>query len=706
MSELVFTKSASLLTRSLRSLVFVYQKTVSPALRVAAPTLGCRFEPSCSNYAAEALRKQGALAGLALIVRRLLKCGPWHPGGYDPVPKRLSICIKSVLLHRSWPVCSFLPPMDKKNTFIGIALLAASGILYFSTRDAPQPPPKTPETAKTASTIPLSSSVRSEIDSNLKAPTSPAANQQKVRYVTLKNSFIAVRFTTASGAIDRIALKQHRARIDGDDPYIINSPHATPALSFVDLPGLDENARYEIVSQSATEVTFRSTLDNRLEVTRHYQLGSATGGDDYQVNHKTTFRNLSAQVFPMPRLRVSLGTISPPFPNDTGIYLNVGYYNGNKTEFIQRDALAGGGLFSKSNPLPYIKKTSIVEWASVKNQFFTTILSPDQAGSGVHIERVKINPLLPDTNRSSFGITGSVFFDLAPIPANGINTWEAGFFAGPKEYRRLSNSDNFHHKEEKIMEFGASFFNKIFLSGFFAPLLLTIMTWVHSWIPNWGLAIVVMTLLLKFATLPFTLAASRSTKRMQKVTPLLGEVREKYKNSPAKQQQAIVKLYKENKVNPLGGCLPIFVTIPLFIGFFSILQSAVDLRFANFLWVKDLAAPDTVISFGTHTLPLLGLTHLTLNILPLLLGATMIFQTRVTPTPATDSTQGTMMKVMPLMYVAFCYNFASALSLYSTINGLFTIAQQLVINRLPEPKLTSRSFAGSTIKNVTSQKKK
>ena len=145
------------------------------------------------------------------------------------------------------------------------------------------------------------------------------------------------------------------------------------------------------------------------------------------------------------------------------------------------------------------------------------------------------------------------------------------------------------------------------------------MTWVHSFVPSWGWSIVIMTILLKIVTLPFTLAASRSAKRMQKVMPLVTEVREKFKDNPAKQQEAMMRVYKENKVNPLGGCLPVLVTMPFFIGFFSMLQSAADLRFASFLWVKDLAAPDTVVSFGVVALPLLGLTHLTINVLPLIL---------------------------------------------------------------------------------------
>jgi YidC/Oxa1 family membrane protein insertase len=229
---------------------------------------------------------------------------------------------------------------------------------------------------------------------------------------------------------------------------------------------------------------------------------------------------------------------------------------------------------------------------------------------------------------------------------------------------------------------------------------------LHDFIPNWGWAIVVMTLLLKIVTVPFTLAASRSAKRMQKLMPLIQESREKYKDNPQKAQEAMMRIYKENKVNPLGGCIPILITMPLFIGFFAVLQGAAELRFAPFLWAMDLSAPDTVYSFGVVTLPLLGLTHLNINILPVLMGATMIYQMKLTPTaPNADPAQATMMKVMPWMFALFCYNFASALALYSTVNAVFSIAQQMFVNRMPEPQLPA-AVAADGLKNVTPKKKK
>ena len=240
----------------------------------------------------------------------------------------------------------------------------------------------------------------------------------------------------------------------------------------------------------------------------------------------------------------------------------------------------------------------------------------------------------------------------------------------------------------------------------FSQILLTLMTWVHKGIPNWGYAIIVTTLILKIVFVPFTLAASRSAKRMQKIQPEMQAVREKFKDNPEKLQAATMELFKKHKVNPVGGCIPILITMPFFFGFYQMLQGAAELRFQPFLWALDLSAPDTVGHvFG-----------IAVNIMPLLMGATMIFQQRLTPQPSVDNAQMKMLKFMPWIFILFCYSFSCALALYSTINGLFTIGQQLVINRMKDVGDTAgpgaiavenaAAFAGKPVKNVTPKKKK
>ncbi len=598
--------------------------------------------------------------------------------------------------------------MDKKNTVIGVLLIVAAVIsMYFSARLAPQPPPRPiAETAPVASPIaqnqaPTPGPASSPSDAQLSAPAQSGAPAE---FATLQNDYVAVRFTTAGGAIDRVEMKKHDAVLGQPANYILNELHAAPALSFVDFPGADKDARYELVSQAPREIVYRAKVGSQLEVTRRYELLGDGKGDPYQIRHETTFRNLGDQPLPLPRGAVNLGTAAPINVEDYGLYLNVGFYNGEDFEHVERSKLEGGGFLSSFGvgskvDLPFVESPGTVQWASVKNQFFASILTPDQPGTGVRTERVKVYPAAPVEDRRAYGVTGIAYFDFKPLAAGASSTWTATYYAGPKEYTRLADTDVFKKNEDLAMQFG--FF------GWFAKLLITIMTWVHNWIGGdalkwgWGWAIVITTLFLKIVFVPFTLAASRSSKRMAKLAPHMTELREKYKDDPRKMQEGMMKLYKDYKVNPLGGCIPILITIPFFIGFFSMLQSASELRFAAFLWAPDLSAPDTI--FRLWGLPL--------NIMPLLMGATMIIQMRLTPTPTTDPMQQTMFKIMPWIFTLFCYTFQAGIALYSTINGLFTIGQQMVINRMPEPDLPinagdAKAPASGGMKNVTPPKKK
>jgi YidC/Oxa1 family membrane protein insertase len=389
---------------------------------------------------------------------------------------------------------------------------------------------------------------------------------------------------------------------------------------------------------------------------------------------------------------MSVGTAAPLNAEDDGRYLSNGYNSGGKTSIVNRSSLEGGGMlswvgFGSRDPIPFIETAATISWASVQNQFFVSILTPDQPGSSLVSRRVEL-PSFPGSTKPAIGMTSVARFDLPVLAAKGEAKLSGSFYAGPKEYTRLSNAEIFKLDQDAVMDFG--FFS------FFSKILLTLMTWVHKGVPSWGWAIIFTTLILKIVFLPLTLSASKSAKRMQKIQPEMAAMRAKYKDNPQKMQAETMELFKKHKVNPMGGCLPILITIPFFIGFFSMLQSTAELRFQSFLWAADLSAPDTIATvFG-----------LPINIMPVLMGATMIIQMRLTPQPTVDNMQAKMFKFMPYMFALFCYNFSCALSLYSTINGIFTIGQQLIINKMkddePTPAVAPESSRwGKPVKNVT-----
>lgn len=597
--------------------------------------------------------------------------------------------------------------MDKKNTTIGVLLLlAAFAIIYFAPRPAPPPPGPAPEVAAPG-TPAVAAPAQAGAAPGVAAPA-PVANPVNAAFAamnqdsadatvtTLSNDFVEARFSDFGGALREVALKKYSKELKGTSPYVFNEQRADPILAFVDLPGLDRNTRFRRVSSSDTEVVYRAVVDNRLEVTRRYVLAPSKGegSDPYQVRHETTFRNLTDQTLQPMRVALSLGTAAPNDPKDDGLMLKTGYSNSGDQTFIPRSDLEASGGFlgiGAHSSRPFIASGGPIAWAAVKNKFFVSILTGDEPATGLITKRVKLFTSLPDDAHNAYGITGAAQFDLKGMEPKGEAKLAGSLYVGPKEYRRLANTSVFKADQDKIMDFG--FFK------FFSQILLTLMTWIHGWAGNWGVAIILTTLILKTIFIPFTLAASRSAKRMAKLQPELQAIREKHKDNPQKQQQATMELFKARKINPVGGCFPILLTIPFFMGFFTMLQSAAELRFSPFLWAPDLSAMDTVaVLFGV----------LPLNIMPLLMGATMIIQMHLTPSPSVDNMQMKMMKVMPYIFTLFCYTFSCALSLYSFVNGLFSIGQQLVINRMKDPEETPAAPAsgGKAMKNVTPGKRK
>ena len=452
--------------------------------------------------------------------------------------------------------------MDKKNFTIGaVLLIAAFAIIYFGPKSAPPPPrpaptaveqgattgpasTATPATTATASS-PQAATPGGPDQTNFAAVNRDAAD---ATVTTLANEFIEARFTDSGGALRDVAFISrdgkgrlvYPEKLHGNDPFVFNSISADPILAFVDYPGLDRNTRFQRVAQSATHVVYRAVIDNRLEVTRTYTLTpqKSETADPYQIRHETTFRNLSDQPVQPAAVKFSLGTAAPTHAKDDGLQLTTGYNTGSDREFIPRSELESSGGFlglGAHAAKPYISTPGPLVWTAVKNQFFTSILTGDQPATAMVSRRVKLVPALTDDDIRAYGVTGIAQFDVKPLAPKTESKVSGTIYVGPKEYHRLANGKIFKADEDKVMDFG--FFK------FFSQILLTLMTWIHSFTNNWGVAIVLTTLALKILFIPFTLAASKSAKRMAKIQPEMQAIREKYKDNPQKQQQATMELF-------------------------------------------------------------------------------------------------------------------------------------------------------------------
>jgi YidC/Oxa1 family membrane protein insertase len=594
--------------------------------------------------------------------------------------------------------------VDKKNTAIGVLLVIAAFACYFvSSRYAPPTP--TPaairqEVARQAERSPSQPTAFSAGPSTDFA--SVAGDHAGSSTRSLENGYIKATFTDFGGAILNVAFKRYHAVLERTDPYIFNELHKDPMLAFVSQAGLDRGTRYQLVSQGPNEVVYRTVLGGRLEVTRHYTLSPDEGvnTDPYQIHCETVFRNLGDQATAPMRVMLALGTAAPTNALDPGIYLTTGFSTGSSQTFLRRAQLEASRGFLGFNPhpaIPDIETPGPLKWTAVSSQFFASILTPTGTATDMVTRRVKLLSRLPDDVTSAYGITADAGFDVPAIAPHAESRLAAEFYVGPKEYPRLSNQDVFKAGQEKVMQYGGWFIT------FFAGLLIKLMTWVHAVIPNWGISIIFTTLILKFAFLPLTILSARSARRMQKIQPELKAIREKYKDNPQKQQTATMELFKLHKVNPMGGCLPMLITIPFFIGFYQMLRGTAELRFAPFLWAHDLSAPDTI----GH------LFGFPINVLPVVFTATSFLQMHFTPQPTMDTSQARIMKFMPIVLMFIYYGFACSLSLYSTVNGIFTIVQQLVINRAkddgdPANPLSAAAAGkgGKPMKNVTPGKRK
>jgi YidC/Oxa1 family membrane protein insertase len=218
-----------------------------------------------------------------------------------------------------------------------------------------------------------------------------------------------------------------------------------------------------------------------------------------------------------------------------------------------------------------------------------------------------------------------------------------------------------------------------------ASLLISGLVILKGWVGDYGIAIILITIIIRLLIWPVYAKSARTMKRMSKLTPLMKEIREKYADNPEKMNRETMELYRTYGINPLGGCLPMFIQLPVFLAFYRMLWSAVELRHQSFLWVDDLAMPDTLF-----VIPGLNIDF---NLLPILMGVTSFIQIAITPKTG-DKTQQMVFMMMPFIFLVICYNFASALALYWTVSNVFSIVQTWVMNKLPEPELVKRAGSG------------
>jgi len=465
----------------------------------------------------------------------------------------------------------------------------------------------------------------------------------------------------------------------------LNTRASVPVLAILGEASLIGDGNF-ILIKTGDGVRTEKVFSNGLRMVKEFHVGS-----NYLVNVTVRLDNISDKSLPLPTQEWVVGTATPMGPDDNGYNVGMMWYNGMKDGQISLSYFSTNTtslfFFSRTPKTEYREGASNVVWAAAHNQFFALMAMPEAPAAQI-IARPVYLPQFPGVEQvpgapPPEGIQTALVYPAQTLGTNQVVERKIVLFAGPKEYRTLARiGEEFQNHADLVMNYGGVW-------GFFAKALLVGMNWLHDVThAGYGLVIVLFTVIIKVVFWPLTAKSTRSMKRMQALAPELKALQEKYKDDVQKLTQKQWEMYRKHKVSPMSGCLPMLIQMPVFIGFFTMIRSAIELRGAHFLWVADLAKPDTLFMIpGLTFVPFISTPEgLPFNLLPLLMGGAMLWQSHLTPpSPGMDASQAKIMRYMPLLFLAFLYNYSSGLTLYWTVNNLLTIAQTKLTKNLQNP---------------------
>jgi YidC/Oxa1 family membrane protein insertase len=474
----------------------------------------------------------------------------------------------------------------------------------------------------------------------------------------------------------------------------LNTVAPVPSFALLGGEALEGDGVYNLKPlENGAGVRAEKTLSNGLSIIKEFKLST-----NYLVLATVTFSNASTEDLKLPQQELVVGTATPMNPQDLGQTVGVLWYNGKKAEDISAGWFENRFLMCfPGTPRSEFRggQTNVV-WVAAHNQFFTLVGMPQKPGNEVVIRKLQLpRPTGEDagmvaTNAAApLGYETALVYPPAVLKPNEGMQREMHLFAGPKEYRTLARiADGFNNNVDLAMGFDRALGGRF--TAFFARVLLLSMNAIHDLFKvGYGWVIIIITIVIKALFWPLTQASTRSMKRMQALQPQMAAIREKYKEDPLKMNRKTMEFMKEHKVSPLGGCLPMLLQMPVFIGLYVMIQSAIELRGSRFLWVNDLTQPDTLFIIPhLGLIPAFGIpgVGLPFNLLPLIMGATMLWQAHLTPpSPGMDPMQQKIMRYMPLMFMLFLYKFSAGLTLYWTVQNLLTILQTKLTRTAPEP---------------------
>ncbi|MBI4082162.1 MAG: membrane protein insertase YidC [Candidatus Lambdaproteobacteria bacterium] len=561
--------------------------------------------------------------------------------------------------------------MDIRTTLavvLSVAVIAGYYLLFAPA--PPAPPPAEPRPPAEAAPPARPAGI-----SAAPTPALPAARPTAARLVRVETPLYAAEFDTLGGALVSLQLKR----------YLVGKPQTDwgdliPWLrQYIDKPKFEPGATVQMVRRELPDaavfgVRFAEDAERGRALARlvfaadrdSLVLGgqgakaatlalTATGPDGLSVVKTFTFHadsyvlDFEQQVLNYGRkpLQLRVQTVfgeGPRSYDDASSVFSGPMYREEKKVRTEKSKSIEGQLVVR-NP----------DWLGITDPFFLTAVSPLSQISHAFYWAAKV-PLAGSQEEHWSAAYAVELPQVLLEPGSQIRSTYKAYF-GPKEVGEMTRFGNGLEQSQDLT------------LDFLARPLLAMLRWFYGFTGNYGVAIILLTIVVRVGLFPLTYRGMLSMKRMSKLQPKVQALREKFKNDREKLNREMMGLYKRYRINPLGGCLPILLQIPVFFALYSALLGAIELRHSPFIfWLNDLSSKDA------------------LYVTPLLMGVSMVIQQRLTPSTL-DPIQQKMMQWLPLVFVVFMFNFPSGLVVYWLTSNLLSIAQQLILNRVQIPEL-------------------
>jgi YidC/Oxa1 family membrane protein insertase len=579
--------------------------------------------------------------------------------------------------------------MYDRKTWVILALCGAllSANLYFSNKNRiEQERIRTKaESVRKSLTPPVDLPVTTTGDLTVEPPPPPTDEQT----FTLENKDVLYTLTNIGGGI-KFAEFKNEFQV-GSKTEMVQMNHYGPgpigglADASENLLNAPAYSYKENESVEGKKVVFIAQLPSGLIAKKTFTLEqSDKPGARFLVHYRLELELADTTATPvnLNQWSLFLGEASPLYQSEVAQQTGFFWRADNSIHFEHSGAFKGG-MFGSAKSSLSSEETDPIQFAGVTNQFFATVIRPAEPYVGnVWAKPTEVD--LPKGTKPVTSVRAGLQLPTATLNPGERKTLDFLVFIGPKDNTMLRKMDSVWGEGwGDVMQYGWFSIVSRTLNFFLNTYHTLLDNIAKNW--SWGIAIILLTITVRIVLWWPQAKSTHTMKRMSKLQPEMAKIKEKYADDPNKMNTETMGLYRKYGINPLGGCLPMFIQIPVFFGFYRMLQYAVELRGHSFLWVHDLSQPDTL----AH-LPFLG--GIPLNLLPIVMAITSFLQMRMMPKTG-DSTQQKIMMFMPLMFFFFCYNFASALALYWTTQNIFSIGQTWLMNKVPEPELKARDVS-------------